>query len=161
MKIPLQIAALLLVASSAAAGECKSLVDPALESERVANVRELFGVCSAEAAAGDAEALYYLSHFYFGFAGFEMDVAKAVSVARTAAEKGYGPAQHWMGWQHETGSHLERDEVNALAWYRRAAESGYWMAFDRLALAYRDGDLGLPVDEEKSRHFLELKRQCK
>jgi TPR repeat protein len=143
------------------AGECKARLEPMLDSNMSEGAKSVFEVCKAQAAAGDPEALYYVSFFYFGFGGLEDNSLEGVAATRASAEKGYAQAQYWMGWQHESGGHLPRDDSAALDWYERSAAAGFWMAFDRLARAYRNGELGVPVDLEKADYFLLQKQRCK
>jgi TPR repeat protein len=147
------IAVVLLFTCGLAFGaECKARIMPLMDSPQT-DPKAAFDVCSTEAATGDAEALYYVSFFYFGLNGFERDEVKAVSATRSSAEKGYPQAQYWMGWQHEIGDHLPQDNKAALNWYEMAASAGFPMAFDRLARAYRNGELGVSVDLVKADHY--------
>lgn len=52
----------------------------------------------------------------------------------------------------------ERASPAALAWIQRAAEIDHLPAMDRLAIAYRKGELGLAVDEKKA---LELEARAR
>jgi len=70
-------------------------------------------------------------------------------------------AQYWMGWQQELGNHLPQDDVAALAWYEKSAAGGFWMGYDRLARAYRNGELGVAVDLQKADYYLLQKQKCK
>ena len=112
-----------------------------------------FEICKVEANNGQPEALYYLSFFYFGLPGIEPDLEKGVEVVRASAELGFGLAQYWMGWQHEVGMHLPQDFPSALSWYQKAAASEEWLAYQRLAKAYRNGELGLPIDGTLAKQF--------
>ena len=66
-----------------------------------------------------------------------------------------------MGWQQELGNHLPQDDVAALAWYEKSAAGGFWMGYDRLARAYRNGELGVAVDLQKADYYLLQKQKCK
>ena len=149
------------LAHVAVAGDCKSRLEPLLNANRAENVRPVFDICKAEAAAGDAEALYFVSFFYFGLGGLENNPTQAVAATRASADKGYPQAQYWMGWQQELGNHLPQDDVAALAWYEKSAAGGFWMGYDRLARAYRNGELGVAVDLQKADYYLLQKQKCK
>ena len=58
-----------------------------------------------------------------------------------------------MGWQHEIGNHLPQDDKAALGWYEKAAAAGFPMAFDRLARAYRNGEVGVSINALKADHY--------
>lgn len=114
---------------------------------------DVFELCRSEAEAGDAESLYWVSFFYFGLLESTLDEQRGVQATSESADLGYEGAQFWMGWQSEVGGHLPQDPVVALGWYEKAAESGHWMALDRLAKAYRNGELGLEIDEVKAQEY--------
>jgi TPR repeat protein len=141
--------AMVLACPAAIAGQCKSLVEP-MALSRDPDSKPTFDLCRAEADDGDADALYFLSFFYFGSNSFAADESKGVATVRASAEKGYAQAQYWMGWQHEIGGHLPQDNAAAISWYEKAADAGFAMAFDRLERAYRNGELGLAVNHLKA-----------
>jgi TPR repeat protein len=153
-------AALFTFSTYAFAGECRARLEPMLDAEKVENSRSVFDLCAAEAGQGDAEALYFVSFFYFGFDAFARDESKGLAAARSSAEKGYAEAQYWMGWQHEIGNHLPRNEASALQWYEKSAASGFWMALDRLARAHRNGELGLSVDTAKAEYYSKQRQKA-
>jgi TPR repeat protein len=149
----LLIIGLAVLSTAVGASECKARLEPLLASKADQGADAAFELCEVEANAGDAEALYYLSFFYFGPLGAEPDEARGVEVIRSSAEKGYAVAQYWMGWQSEVGSHLPQSDEAALEWYQKAAQSDYSLAMERLEKAYRNGELGLQVDEEMAQRY--------
>ena len=56
------------------------------------------------------------------------------------AEQGDADAQYILGSRFATGDCVEKNEVKAAKWYRKAAEQGYPEAQLRLGLCYRDGE---------------------
>jgi TPR repeat protein len=46
-----------------------------------------------------------------------------------------------------------RREDYAVTWYARAAQAGHFLAAERLARAYRLGELGLTVDDERAAYW--------
>jgi len=52
------------------------------------------------------------------------DYAIAINLLLPAAEQGHGPARAWVGHLHEHGLGVQRDEDEALRWYRLAADQG-------------------------------------
>jgi TPR repeat protein len=154
MKTSVLIAIMVLqMTSRALASECREQLEPLLVSEQPKATVALFEVCKAEAAAGDAEALYWVSFFYFGLLEYTSDERRGVESTTASAEKGYAQAQYWMGWQSEIGGLLPQDAVAAVAWYKRAAESNNWLALERLSRAYRNAELGLERDIARAEQY--------
>ncbi len=155
---PALAAALMLVATVAMGSDCEAKIAPMLTSGQF-DSESVFHLCAAEAATGDAEALYFVSFFYFDSNGFAHDAGKGVQAVQAAADKGYAQAQFWMGWQHESGSHLPLDYEAALNWYRAAAESNHALAISRLERVYRNGELGVAPDAAVADAYAK-KRPC-
>jgi len=144
---PLLPVLLLTLPPLAQAGECRTLLAPLLltlepDPAALAGVRAL---CTAEAEAGDADALYQLALFQLGLNGEWAPDEAAVKIA-SAATAGVAEAQYWMAWQRETGTLLPADTPEALRWYQLAAGAEHRLALLRLAEAYAEGELGLAVD---------------
>ena len=164
MRHPLIVPTLLAIGLSAgsvtaSAGECRALLRPLLlqvdpAREQLETVRS---ICASEAEAGSAEARYQLAFFFLGLGG-NWHPEEAVPLIRSAADGGVAEAQYWLAWQSETGPELPHDRAIALHWYQQAAAGRHRLALQRLADAYEQGDLGLPVDGRKA---LELKAQIR
>jgi len=145
----------------AQAGDCRTLVRPLLlqaepDAAELARVRSL---CTAEAAAGDADATYQLSFFSLGLGG-NWQPDEAIPLIRSAADDGITEAQYWLAWQSEAGPALPHDASTALGWYERAAAGNHRLALQRLADAWERGELGLPVDARKSLELRARIRRC-
>ena len=69
-------------------------------------------------------------------------------------------AQYWLAWQSESGPELPHDQAVALQWYQRAAEGRHRLALERLATAWEQGELGLPVDEKQALRLRAEIRKC-
>jgi len=68
-----------------------------------------------------------------------------------AAQQGNAEAQWHAGSIYEKGLRpFVSSDPNAVTWYARAAEQGHHQARQRLARAYRCGELGLPASEAKA-----------
>lgn len=65
------------------------------------------------------------------------------------AEKGSSAAQLFLGFMHETGQGVARDDSAAARWYRESAERDNMVAQIRLAIMYRDGR-GVAEDRVKA-----------
>ena len=68
---------------------------------------------------------------------------------KTKAEKGDAEAQFAVGWDYATGMGVERDDVEAVKWYRKAAEQNYAPAQYNLGHCYANGE-GLGKDAEEA-----------
>lgn len=55
---------------------------------------------------------------------------------------------------YSAGDGVARDNARALAWYQAAAEREHPAATQALAMAYRDGELGLAPDAENHRQHM-------
>src|SRR5690606_36526685 len=76
---------------------------------------------TAQAEAGDAEAMNNVGEIWEQGVRGQVDHALAAHWYRRAAEAGSRRAQTNLGALYEQGRGVERDEHAALAWYRRAA----------------------------------------
>jgi len=74
---------------------------------------------------------------------------------RVAADRGYAPAQAYVGYFYKHGQGVAKDYGQAAQWYRKAAEQGFANAQTDLALMYLDG-LGVPKDQNEARKWLHL-----
>jgi TPR repeat protein len=115
-------------------------------------------VCTREADQGDADALYHLSLFDLGLAGWDPDAA--IPGIRSAAAAGIPEAQYWLAWQYEAGPLLDHDQRLALEWYQAAAAREHRLALQRLAEAYDTGAMGLPVDPRQAADFRARAERC-
>ena len=58
-------------------------------------------------------------------AGMTPEEVKAFEGYKAQAEKGDRVAQHNLGYQYFKGSGVAKDFVQAVSWYRKAAEQGF------------------------------------
>lgn len=71
-----------------------------------------------------------------------------------AAHQGNAEAQWHAGRIYEQGLRpFVSSDPNAVTWFARAAEQGHSLACERLAKAYRQGELGLQVSELKAQKW--------
>lgn len=73
------------------------------------------------------------------------DYQRAMKILRPLAEKGDPAAQVLVGRMFFDGEGVEKDHVQAIAWFTRAAEQGDPKGQGRLGWCYKDG-LGTPRD---------------
>ncbi|MBE0507758.1 MAG: sel1 repeat family protein [Marinospirillum sp.] len=71
-----------------------------------------------------------------------------------AAQQGNAEAQWLTGGIYEKGmAPFVQSDSNAVTWYARAAQQGHPLACERLAQAYRQGELNLPASSEKASYW--------
>ena len=71
-----------------------------------------------------------------------------------AAHQGNSEAQWMAGNIYEKGLRpFVSSDPNAVTWYARAAEQGHQQSCQRLAKAYRAGELGLEASESKAKQW--------
>jgi len=150
-----------LAASSALAGECRDVLRPVLlENPPVRErVLEAQALCTAEANAGDADAVYQSALLHLGL--LDWDPETAIPMIQAAAQGGVAEAQYWLAWQYEEGPLLPDDAALARDWYERAGDNEHRLALDRLAAAYQNGELGLEIDADKSAEMRARAERCK
>ena len=100
------------------------------------DLREL----SERAKAGDAKAIYRLALVYdVGYDSIPIDSAKSTALYRLAAEKGYAPAQNYLGFRYYRGEYVKRDVDSALYWLAKAAGGGDAKAANNLGFLLMEG----------------------
>ncbi len=116
---------------------------------------------SKAAETGDADAVRTLSQLGRNWIFKYRDVSDAAiyALVETQARKGYAAAQWSLGvmnYRFGTPSQEGRkNAVEALVWYRRAAEQGHPDSQASLAMAYADG-IGVPRDLVEAYKWLDL-----
>ena len=80
------------------------------------------------------------------------DYATAFKECAPLAKAGIALAQYNLGLMYDTGNGVPKDAVQAVSWYRKAAEQGYASAQNNLGLMYYTGN-GVPKDFVTWRHF--------
>jgi TPR repeat protein len=72
---------------------------------------------------------------------------------RTEPDKGANSA-YYVGKNYAEGIGIEKDEQEAVKWFRIAAKGGHKEAAETLGKAYAEGLYGLPRDPDQSQHWL-------
>lgn len=113
------------------------------------------------AEAGHPDALSVYGHMLFHRSSSPQDKARGARYVVEAAHAGDLKAQYQVAQIYENGcaQYPRRDEY-AVTWYARAAQAGHFLAAERLARAYRQGQLGLAVDAEQAAFWQNLADQC-
>ena len=86
-----------------------------------------------------------LASMYFRGEGLARDYFQAAKWFRSAAERGYAPAQENFAWMSYTGSGVPLDYGEAAKWTRAAAQQGFARAQLDLAYLFEKGK-GVPRD---------------
>jgi len=109
------------------------------------------------ADAGHPAALSQYGHMLFHRGATPQDKARGARYVLEAAHAGDAKAQYQAGQIYEYGcaQYPHRDD-HAVTWYARAGEAGHPLAATRLVRAYLNGELGLPLDDEKAAHWQAL-----
>jgi len=109
----------------------------------------------AQAAGGDAAAMYRLSSYYMmGTAGLARDPVEGVRLLRQSAELGHAPAQGALGFLLMSGKHVAANAEEAIQWTEKAALQGDARAQVGLATMLLEGH-GVAKDTARARAMLE------
>ena len=75
-----------------------------------------------------------------GLSAYEKDdYAGALAKWQPLADKGHAEAQMKLGWLYKNGQGVQKNEAEAVNWYRKAAEQGYDKAQFNLGVVYAYG----------------------
>ena len=80
----------------------------------------------------------------------------AITDLLARAEQGDADAQFELGFMYTTGEGVPQDDVEAVRWYRLAAEEGLASAQYNLGLTYRYGGEGVPEDDAEAVRWFRL-----
>ncbi len=82
------------------------------------------------------------------------DYSKAIELLTPLAEKGYARAQGTLGIVYHIGGTGERSIIEALSWYEKAYQNGYFEIASNLGALYRKGYAGVTRDARKAEQVL-------
>ncbi len=103
------------------------------------------------ADAGKTQAWYDLGFIYANTAGVKEDLPRAIDYWKTGAEKGNADCQFSVGLVYEAGERIpggvKADPVEAMKWYRLAAEQNHTEAVQHLAMM---NSLGMGIEQDNS-----------
>ena len=80
---------------------------------------------------------------------------EAVKWYKQAAAQGYAEAEHGLAGMYVSADGIPQDNEEALRLFRSSASKGYPPALHVMASAYEKGELGLRIDYESAREWLE------
>ncbi|HWA93870.1 MAG TPA: tetratricopeptide repeat protein [Terracidiphilus sp.] len=78
------------------------------------------------------------------------DSSRAAEWYRRAAERGHRDAQYNLGLMYLDGEGVSADPYEGLRWLRLSADQGEESAIRLLAVAFRNGKWGIPVDASEA-----------
>lgn len=84
------------------------------------------------------------------------DFAAAARDLEPLARDGSAQAQFNLGLLYHSGMGVGRDEAKAVQLYHAAAEQGYTLAQEYLAIGYAEGWFGLRKDVDKARQWFDM-----
>lgn len=65
--------------------------------------------------------------------GITQDLEKSYSMAKNAAERGYAPANTFIGDMHKDGVGVKQDTTEAMSWYQKALDAGDQSAASKIS----------------------------
>ena len=71
------------------------------------------------------------------------------------AHRGYGDDQLQLGICFQLGEHVTKNEKEAVRWYKKSMNQGYYQAYQALGLCYADG-IGVKVDANQAIRLFKL-----
>jgi TPR repeat protein len=133
--------------SAASSGNAEAQNDLAflLESgsEGTQDCKAAFDLYGKSAAQGWGPAIFNIGSMYFwGICGAPNDPQTAFQHYKVEADKGHALAELMVAYMYDGGIGIERDDAQAAAWYRKAADRGIPSALNNLGIKYvRGADL--------------------
>ena len=114
----------------------KALADVNLER------REALKQLTERAESGDPKALYDLAVLHdMGYDTIPVDSVRSTLLYRMSAEKGYAPAQNYIGFRYFNGESVKQDIDSALYWLAKAAGQGDVKASNNLGFLLSNSDV--------------------
>lgn len=132
-----------------------SLLAPLAQGE-VSHTRMAVRQLAERARSGDAKSLCDLAILHdMGYDSIPVDSARSTALYRLSAEKGYAPAQNYLGFRYFKGEGVTQNVDSALYWITEAAENGDAKAANNLGFLFSQGEK-IPVDYPKAIHWLSV-----
>lgn len=114
--------------------------------ERYLGILIVFAIGVAPAWAGKSDAIVAYQNGNY---------KEAARQFRPLAEAGDAEAQYYMGYMHEKGRGVAKDQAVMRKWYQRAADGGNAKAQYKVAVGYAFGLAGLPQSDEDAAKWLQ------
>lgn len=117
----------------------------------IARVEKKQNSSASEEAESEAERLFNKGvDYYIGRNGVKKDYAQAFTYFKQVADKGLASAQHNVGYFYDKGLGVKQNSVEAVKWYKLAAEQGWEESIYGLAEIYQFGRPGVPINNEEA-----------
>jgi uncharacterized protein len=102
------------------------------------------------ALAGNIEAQFLLAKLITkGAPGLPVDAADGIKLLRSAADKGFAPAQNELGLRLQKGTGVTANATEAVTWYQKASDQNFVSAHVNLGLLLVKGE-GVKQDLPKA-----------
>jgi len=119
-----------------------TLIGMAVASDGTARRHAAVRALAMRASEGDAKALYDLALLHDkGYDTVPVDSVRSTLLYRLSAEKGYPPAQSYLGYRYFNGEIVPRNVDSALYWFAKAAGAGDARAANNLGYLLSNGDV--------------------
>lgn len=119
-----------------------ALIGAAVASDVATERRMAVRKLAERADSGDAKALYDLAMLYdTGYDSIPVDSARSTALYRLSAERGYAPAQNYLGFRYFNGEYVRQDVDSALYWLAKAAAAGDAKAANNLGYLLANSDV--------------------
>ena len=118
--------------------------------------REALKALSLKAEEGDAKALYELGRLHdTGFDTIPVDTARSSALYLLSANKGYAPAQNYIGFRYYNGEGIAQNLDSAIYWIKAAAAQGDITAASNIGYLLLDSP-EIPHDTIEALNWLEI-----
>ena len=108
------------------------------------------------ALAGNLEAQFLLAKLISkGAPGLAVDTADGIKLLRSAAEKGFAPAQNDLGLRLQKGTGITANATEAASWFEKASAQSHVPAHVNLGLLLIKGD-GVAMDQARAAKLFQL-----
>jgi TPR repeat protein len=123
---------------------------PALRAQKDFDVCKGAGAeITRQGGSASPQQEYCIGYVYAFGRGVPRDMSAAVTHFRSAADRGYVPAQAVLGLNYAKGLGVAQNWAEAVRWYRKAADAGHGGAAANLAQCYQNGN-GVPQDRNEA-----------
>ena len=117
----------------------------------IARVEKKQNSSASEEAESEAERLFNKGvDYYIGRNGVKKDYAQAFTYFKQVADKGLASAQHNVGYFYDKGYGVKQNCVEAVKWYKLAAEQGWEESICGLAQIYQFGRPGVTINNDEA-----------
>lgn len=117
-------------------------------------MRTALNELTEKAQGGDAKALFELARLHeTGYDSIPRDTARSIALYLLSAQKGYAPAQNFIGFCYYNGRGVKQATDSALYWIRKAGEAGDITAAANLGYLLTEGE-NIERDFEEANKWL-------